>query len=113
MLSPRNWWGDGHPTFSFSNLSANIRRMKKRLEHLERCKAAPVREVETNGIRVEDDPPANRLRLFFPGKPPAEVREVLKRHGFRWTPSQECWQAYRTENAFAGMRKVTSCAEKS
>lgn len=114
VLSPRNWWGDGHATFSFTNLSANIRRMKKRLEHVEKCKASPFKSVEKNGIRIEDDPPANRYRLFFPGKPSAEVREVLKRHGFRWAPSQGCWQAYRTDNAFAGMQKVvTSCAEKN
>lgn len=89
----------GVADYQLSNNSAQIRSMKARLEHLKRCKAAPVVEVEAkneSGIRLEDSPADNRVRIFFPGKPDETVRTALKSHGFRWTPSLGCWQAYKT-----------------
>lgn len=35
----------------------------------------------------------------FDGKPPQEQREILKKHGFRWSPTQEAWQRQLTSNA--------------
>lgn len=30
--------------------------------------------------------------IIFDGKPEADVRAVLKKHGFKWAPSQGAWQ---------------------
>lgn len=92
---------DRHPfaPYMLSNNSANIRRMKERLEKIERAKATPESEAQGDAARLEDSPADNRVRLFFPGKPDAGVRENLKRNGFRWTPSLGCWQAYRNHNS--------------
>lgn len=38
-------------------------------------------------------------QLKFDGKPPQEQREILKKHGFRWSPTQEAWQRQLTPNA--------------
>ena len=35
---------------------------------------------------------AMRLQIIFDGKPEADVRAVLKKHGFKWAPSQGAWQ---------------------
>ena len=43
----------------------------------------------------------NRLRLVFDGKPSAEVRSVLKRRGWRWSPSNMTWQRQLTAAARA------------
>ena len=94
------------PPYSLTNNSANIRRMKKRLEQIVAAKATPAVEVEGTAARLEDCPADNRVRLFFPGKPDVEVRTRLKSSGFRWTPSLGCWQAYRNTNAMATAQEV-------
>lgn len=86
-----------HPfaPFELSNHSANLRRMRERLESIEHAQATPASDAIGNGIRLEDCPSENRVKLTFPGKPSEEVRSKLKKNGFRWTPSQGVWQAYR------------------
>ena len=99
----------GLPGYILTNNGANIRRIKARIAQIETAQAQPVETRETeSGITLEDDPPANRVRLFFPGKPAEDTRTRLKKAGFRWTPSVGCWQAYRntwsmqTANQIAG-----------
>ncbi|EIQ02187.1 hypothetical protein OpiT1DRAFT_00770 [Opitutaceae bacterium TAV1] len=94
-LTPDCFGGIGVASFTLSNASANIRRVEQRLEHLKRGKAAPDVVKEGQNARLEDCPAENRIRLFFPGKPDEPIRDNLKSHGFRWTPSLGCWQAYR------------------
>lgn len=86
-----------HPfaPFQLTNNSANIRRIEKRIEALSVTKSAPVTAIEGSAARLEDDPPVNRVRLFFPSKPDEAVRAKLKSSGFRWSPTIGAWQAYR------------------
>jgi len=91
-----------HPfaPFQLTNNNATIRNTKARIEQLTKAKATPAKEFEcADGIRVEDSPPDNRVRVFFPGKPDAEIRAKLKSCGFRWSPTIGAWQAYRNHNA--------------
>lgn len=98
----------GFPDYALKNNNANIRRMRERLESVSRAKTQPETAVEGSAARFEDSPADNRVRLFFPGKPDAAVRDHLKLNGFRWTPSLGCWQAYRNDRSAAVARKVAS-----
>jgi hypothetical protein len=94
----------GFQPWKISNNNANIKRIEGRLAQLRRAKAAPVQTAEREGLRIEDCPADNRLRLFFDGKPSEAIRSTLKSNGFRWTPSLGCWQAYRNDKAFNAVK---------
>jgi vacuolar-type H+-ATPase subunit I/STV1 len=99
------WKSVGHKTIPTTNASANIRRIKQRIEHLERVAAAPVKAAEVFGdVRVVEE--ENRVRVFFPGKPDEVVRSALKRAGFRWSPTVGAWQAYPSYHAWETARQV-------
>ena len=91
----------GFADYQLKNNNADIRRMKERLAKVSRDQATEPTEIVGERARLEDCPSDNRVRLFFSGKPDAEVRDRLKRAGFRWTPSLGCWQSYRNHNALA------------
>jgi hypothetical protein len=63
-------------------------------------RSAPPEELRFGDVRVLRDPIDNRVRLFFPGKPSADVRSRLKSRGFRWAPSVGAWQRQATPTAW-------------
>lgn len=89
----------GFADYQLTNNGANIRRLKERLKTIASHAGDETTEKEVNGVTITDNVEANRLQIFFPGKPDEGTRTELKRHGFRWTPSLGCWQAYRNTNA--------------
>lgn len=107
----------GFASYSLQNNNANIRTAKQRLEHIKKLRERGNKEIvvepattesEESAIRIVDNAEANRLQIFFPGKPDADVRTELKRNGFRWTPSIGAWQAYRSERANQLAQKIAS-----
>jgi len=102
LLKPDFCGRIGFADYETKNNGAEIRRLEGRLAGIERAKAEP--DVVTDGvdgIRYEESPSDNRVRLFYPSKPALPDREALKRAGFRWAPTIGCWQAYRNTAAIA------------
>lgn len=85
----------GFAGYQLSNNNANLHRMKDRLLEVGKSQSQEASITDmAGGIRIEESPADNRLRIYFPGKPSEAERTELKHHGFRWTPSLGCWQAY-------------------
>ena len=102
----------GFADYELTNNGAEIRRLKARIEKLTTAKATPETKTEGNGgVSIEDSPADNRVRLFFPGKPDVAIRDELKSHGFRWTPSLRCWQAYRNSRSLAHAKQLVNPPE--
>jgi len=89
----------GYPSFSLQNNLANIKRVEARLKKLKSVKADGTKEVECEFFKVVENTDLMRLQLIFDGKPNDEVRSILKKHAFRWSPSNKSWQRQLTDNA--------------
>lgn len=92
ILSPNWYGGTGYQQFQLANNNSNIHRLKKRLEYLQQQKSKQSSETEINGIKIVENVELNRLQIFFPDIPSQEVRKELKSNGFRWSPTNKCWQ---------------------
>lgn len=118
MLQPA--WGNGRGPIGFepyrlSNNSANIKRIEARIATLERNATRETVEIQSNevpGVRLVENAEANRVQLFFPGKPAAEIRAELKARGFRWAPSEGAWQRHLGGNAIWAARCILETLAK-
>lgn len=88
-------------SYHLSNNNGNIKRIRERINDLELSAGRETTEKETKGVRIVENVEANRLQLFFPGKPPLTTRAKLKASGFRWSPTEGAWQRHLNNNARA------------
>lgn len=103
-----SWRSDPKPfeSWALSNNNAEIRRVKERIKKLEEVKAQPVDTKEYDGFSVVEDPEAMRIKLLFEDKPSAEIRDILKKNGFRWSPRANAWQTQLTNNGRCRLERV-------
>jgi hypothetical protein len=96
----------GFASYSLQNNNANISRIKKRIEQLERQPLKTTTETNINGVRLLENAEANRVQLIFDGKPSDEIRKKLKANGFRWCRSEGAWQRHLTSWAVHLARNI-------
>lgn len=106
----------GFPTYALANNNANISRIKKRIEDLEkRRQRAPVETVEADaGFTYREDVEDNRVVFLFPAKPDDATRAVLKSHGFKWSPSRsgQPWVRQLTNAGIYAGKQVCAALRK-
>lgn len=86
----------GYADYETTNNNANIRRIKQRIEALEREKSEVTTTQYIGDIEITNSVEENRIMITFPGIPSEHIRNMLKSCGFRWSPSAGAWLAYRT-----------------
>lgn len=96
LLNQRDSFGNlGFAPYKLTNNNANIKRLKIRLSNLKAIAEQESTETEINGIRLVRNVEANRIQLFFPDIPSADVRQSLKKtYGFRWCRTEGAWQRH-------------------
>ena len=87
------------PAYSLSNNSAEIRRVKQKLEELNTLDEMKEEKIKIPGGVLFVNLEINRIQFIFDSIPSEEVRKLLKSHGFKWAPSEKAWQRQRTINA--------------
>lgn len=80
-----------HELYTFGNLNARIRSMKKRLKILKAYESRPDEVIEIELGKVLILPSENRVNIHFDSIPSPEMRRKLKFFGFRWAPSAKVW----------------------
>lgn len=94
------------PTYFTDNESAEIRRIKKRIEDLQKAKAQPAKEESGEGWSMYEDSDAGRVCFEFDGKPEQDIINTLKGYGFRWSPRLKRWQRQNTDNGRRAANRV-------
>lgn len=106
-LREPDWCGRvGYPSYMLQNNNANIHRVEGRLKQLREAKEKETQETEFELFKVVENTEIMRLQIIFDGKPEPEVRNILKKNGFRWSPKNSCWQRQLTNNARYSLDRV-------
>ncbi len=97
LRASHSWEKAPYPKWEVSNLSTSIRTDKKRLESLQdqeaRADEEPIRELaagNADGIpfRFVEDHDENRVICYFDSKPTRRALDLLKSHGWRYSPTR-------------------------
>ena len=83
----------GFPDYALTNNSANMRRIRQRIEQLGQRsqQTADPQPVTGNGFQITEDSADNRILIVFDAKPPQATREMLRRYGWKWSPTRTAW----------------------
>lgn len=97
--------GEGKfPSYRLTNNNANIKRMKARVTQLEAEAARPEVEdqegfIDGTPVTIIENRDEGRVQLFFKGKPPQTIIDLLSGHGFNWSRTNGAWQRLLNDNA--------------
>lgn len=99
-----------YASYQLVNNSAEIRRLKKRLEDLSKASTTEGSSLTENGLyslKQEE----GRYQFKFDGKPSDEVRSILKSNGFKWSPSRGTWVRSAAGSGSYAMERVKKALE--
>ena len=94
-----SWDKQPFPSYALTNNSAEIRRLKQRIEKLTVNQDVGFVGWTFDGGEVVANSEENRLQILFDEKPDEQKRSALKGNGFKWSPSQGAWQRQLNDNA--------------
>ena len=97
--------------FTLTNNNANIKRLKERLDDIKRLKERAEQNeeskyIQVDGLKVVEDATDMRIRIIFDDIPDADIRELLKSNGFKWSPKNSAWQRQLTNNGIYATKQV-------
>lgn len=96
----------GYPTASLSNNLAKIKATQAAIERHKAMAEAEDKEITFNGGRVVVCNSDERMRFYFDAIPSAEVRALMKRKAFKWSPKNGAWQRQLTANCKYDTKRI-------
>jgi Domain of unknown function (DUF3560) len=97
----------GFASYELSNNSANMRRIEKRIEQLGLLQTRVSNDFTCEAFEYKEDKEENRVMFIFPGKPEKDVRELLSKNAFKWSPTRQAWVRMLTSaGIYAGKQVI-------
>ena len=109
ILKPtERWQSVGFPTYQLQNNLAKIKATQAAIERHKAMAEADDKEISFNGGRVVVCNSDERMRFYFDEIPPVEVRNLMKRNAFKWSPKNGAWQRQLTANCKFDTKRILS-----
>lgn len=109
--------GLGFPAYALTNLGANIRRLKDRVDSLARAattQATMPPQLRTgDGYEVFEDRDENRVCFRFPNRPSAAICQALRQVGFHWNRTLGAWTRLLNNSAWHGAAYVADRIDRA
>lgn len=107
ILKPtERWQSVGFPTYQLQNNIAKIKDTQAAIERHKAMAEAEDKEIEFNGGRVVVCNSDERMRFYFDEIPSVEVRNLMKRNAFKWSPKNGAWQRQLTSNCKFDTKRI-------
>ena len=109
ILKPtERWQSVGFPTYQLQNNLAKIKATQAAIERHKSMAEAEDKEITFNGGRVVVCNSEERMRFYFDEIPTVEVRNLMKRNAFKWSPKNGAWQRQLTANCKFDTKRILS-----
>ena len=107
ILKPtERWQSVGFPTYQMQNNLAKIKATQAAIERHKAMAEAEDKEITFNGGRVVVSNCDERMRFYFDEIPSVEVRNLMKRNAFKWSPKNGAWQRQLTANCKFDTKRI-------
>ena len=107
ILKPtERWQSVGFPTYQLQNNLAKIKATQAAIERHKAMAEADDKEIAFNGGRVVVCNSDERIRFYFDTIPSVEVRNLMKRNAFKWSPKNGAWQRQLTANCKFDTKRI-------
>lgn len=107
ILKPtERWQSVGFPTYQLQNNLAKIKATQAAIERHKAMAEAEDKEITFNGGRVVVCNSDERMRFYFDEIPSVEVRNLMKRNAFKWSPKNGAWQRQLTANCKYDTKRI-------
>lgn len=107
ILKPtERWQSVGFPTYQLTNNLAKIKATQEAIERHKAMAEADDKEIKFNGGRVVVCNSEERMRFYFDSIPTVEVRNLMKRNAFKWSPKNGAWQRQLTANCKFDTKRI-------
>lgn len=107
ILKPtERWQSVGFATYQLQNNLAKIKATQASIERHKAMAEAEDKEITFNGGRVVVCNSDERMRFYFDEIPSVEVRNLMKRNAFKWSPKNGAWQRQLTANCKYDTKRI-------
>lgn len=100
------------PAYMLSNSNGRMKATRDRIALMEKMEARPAQKLERDGYTYEENKEEGRIMFTFPAIPSEEKRTLLKRNGYKWSPSRGAWVRMLTPNALHATRRMIPLLEQ-